>query len=95
MRHSPEIAQRAYFKIKTDDETNNKNNNEVINELKNKIQALTIENNELKAKITDLEPHEGDKIYNKRRGDILARLNKGLNVKPDTLIKYNLKPIIK
>ena len=95
MRHSPDIAQRAYFKIKTDDETNNKNNNEVINELKNKIQALTIENNELKAKITDLEPHEGDKIYNKRRGDILTRLNKGLNVKPDTLIKYNLKPIIK
>ena len=30
MRHSPEIAARAYYKIKTDDKTNNKNDNEVI-----------------------------------------------------------------
>ena len=90
MRHSPEIAQRAYYKIKTDDKTNNKNDNEIIKELKNKIEALTIENNELKARITDIEPHEGNKLYNKRRGDILTRLNKGLNVKPDTLQKYNI-----
>ena len=38
---------------------------------------------------------KGDKLYNKRKQDIILRLNKGLNVKPDTLIKYNLKPIIK
>ena len=95
MRHSPEIAARAYYKIKTDDKTNNKNDNEVINELKNKIEALKIENNELKAKITDIEPHEGDRLYNKRKQDIILRLKKGLNVKPDMLIKYNLKPIIK
>ena len=90
MRHSPQIAATAYYKIKTADKTNNKNDNEIINELKNKIEALTIENNELKARVTDLEPHEGDKLYNKRRGDILTRLKRGLNVKPDTLQKYNI-----
>ena len=58
--------------------------------MKNKIELLTIENNELKARINKLEPTEGDKLFNKRRGDILARLAKGFNVKPETLQTYKI-----
>ena len=91
MRHSPQIAAASYFKIKPDDETNNKNNNEVINELKNKNNELTIENNELKSKLSEVTPTENDKIFLKRKADIVARLKAGKNVKSDTIQKYNIK----
>ena len=59
--------------------------------LKTQSNSLKIENNELKAKLLEATPTEGDKLYNKRRGDILLRIKNGLNVKPETLKKYNLE----
>ena len=38
----------------------------------------------------EYQPIPGDKLYNKRRTDIVARLNRGLTVKPETLKKYDL-----
>ena len=87
MRHSINIASRSYLKIQPDDKPNNKDDNEVIKELKNKIEALTIDNNDLKAKLIEFQPVEGDKLYNKRKSDIILRLKKNLNVKPETLQK--------
>ena len=91
MRHSPQIAAASYFKIKTDDETNNKNNNEVIIKQQETIAALTIEINELKSKLSEVTPTENDKIFLKRKADIVARLKAGKNVKSDTIQKYNIK----
>ena len=51
MRHSPQIAARAYFKIKTDDKTTRSDDNEIIKELKQTIQSLNIQVNELKSKL--------------------------------------------
>jgi len=91
MRHSPEIAQRAYFKIKPDDKATNKiTDNELILRQQERIIQLNIENNELKLKLQEYQPIPGDKLYNKRRADIVARLNKGFTVKPETLKKYDL-----
>lgn len=91
MRHSIHIASRAYFKIK--DDTNNiydsNIENEIIKNLKEELEKVKIENNELKEQINKLNPKEEDKLYIKRRFDILYRLNKNLNVKPDTISKYN------
>ena len=96
MRHSTGIAARSYFKIKPDDNAaNNKDNNELLKEIKQQketITALNIQVNELKAKLLEtVQPVEGDKLFNKRKSDILARIKKGLNVKPETLKKYNLE----
>ena len=96
MRHSTGIAARSYFKIKPDDNAaNNKDNNELLKEIKQHketITALNIQVNELKAKLLEtVQPVEGDKLFNKRKSDILARIKKGLNVKPETLKKYNLE----
>ena len=83
MRHSYEVASRAYYKISTGEE--NKDNSEIITD-------LTLKNNELKTKLNQLEPKEGDKLYNKRKSDILTRIKKGLTVKPSTLEKYKIIP---
>jgi len=82
MRHSYEIASRAYFKIEATDQ-NKEEDTEILT-------ALTIENNELKTKLDKLEPKEGDKLYNKRRSDILSRIKRGLTVKASTLEKYKI-----
>ena len=90
MRHAQDTAQRAYYKIQPDTNLNNKDDNEIIKNQQATINALTIQVNELKSKLEQYQPTEGDKLFNKRRGDIVARLNKGLNVKPETLQKYNI-----
>ena len=95
MRHSPHIAQRAYFKIKTDDKATSKDDNAIIQELKQTIESLKIENNELKVKLSEVLPNEDDKLYKKRKADIVARFKKGLPVKHTTLEKYNIKQPIK
>ena len=44
----------------------------------------------MKSKLQDLEPGENDKLFLKRKSDIVARVARGLNVKPDTLAKYGI-----
>ena len=86
MRHSVPTAMRAYYKI-TDEKP--KEVNEEIEQLKEDNIKLQIENNELKQKLNELQPD--DKLYNKRRHDIIYRLNQNKNVKEDTKDKYNVK----
>ena len=92
MRQSTTIAARSYFKIKTDDKATTKDDNELIIKQQETITALNIQVNELKAKLLEtVQPVEGDRLFNKRKSDIHLRLKKGLNVKPETLKKYNLE----
>ena len=92
MRHSTTIASRAYFKIGTDDTASDKkDDNEVIQELKQTIEALTIQINELKSKLSEVTPTENDKIFLKRKADIVARVKQNKNVKASTLERYNIK----
>ena len=79
MRHSVPTAMRAYFKI-VDEKP--KEVNEQIEKLREENIKLQIENNELKQKLNEIQPD--DKLYNKRRHDIIYRLNVNKNVKEDT-----------
>jgi hypothetical protein len=87
MRHSAPTAARSYFKIV--DEPPNQIHEE-LEILKEKINKLEIENNELKQKLSELQPDQ--KIYNRRRNDMIYRLNLNKhNVKQDTIDKYNIQ----
>ena len=70
MRHSVPTAMRAYYKI-TDEKL--KEINEELKTLKQENIKLQIEINELKQKLNEIQPD--DKLYNKRRHDIIYRLN--------------------
>jgi hypothetical protein len=85
MRNSVDTAGRSYYKILDKPE---KQRDEEIEQLKNQITKLTVENNNLKSKLNTYEPT--DKLYKKRRADLLFRLKNGQKVKADTLEKYNI-----
>jgi hypothetical protein len=88
MRHSTETAQRNYRKINKVDTITD------IEELREENKKLKIEIQELKKQINDndnLNNNVDDKIIKKRRRDILYKLNKGFNVKEQTIKSYDIK----
>ena len=90
MRHDQKTAAASYYKIISRDDTASKNENEVIKELKQTIEALNIQINDLKSKLEEVTPAEDSKLFLKRKSDIQARLKAGKNVKPDTIQKYGI-----
>ena len=54
--------------------------------MKNEINKLKIENSDLKNKLGSYEP--SDKLYNKRRSDVLFRIGNGQIIKQSTIDKY-------
>ena len=84
MRNSVETSSKKYYKILDKPKPRDE---EIIN-LKNEITKLTIENANLKSKLKEFEPN--DKIYNKRRSDVLFRLRNGQTLKQSTIDKYKI-----
>ena len=65
--------------------------NEENDKLKTAINLLILENNTLKEQIKLLLPTKTDKIFKKRKSDLLYTLNVKKAVgKPETLKKYNI-----
>lgn len=85
MRHSVDTSSKNYYKILDKTE---KPKDEEIENLKKEITKLTIENNDLKKKLNAYEPT--DKLYNKRRADVLFRLRNGQTLKQSTIDKYKI-----
>ena len=50
---------------RTNDKANNKDESEVIKEIKQTIESLKLQNNELTMKLQELQPNEKDKLYKK------------------------------
>ena len=89
MRHSVMTAQKNYYKIIDDNKEDNKieikkeNKKELINEI-----------DDLKTKLDNCENENkiSDKVYNKRRRDVIYKANKqGFIIKENTLKKYNIQ----
>ena len=56
--------------------------------MKNEINKLKIENWDLKNKLNSYEPK--DKLYTKRRSDVLFRIQNGQIIKQTTIDKYKI-----
>ena len=56
--------------------------------MKNEINKLKIENLNLKNKLNSYEPN--DKLYTKRRSDVLFRIRNGQIIKQTTIDKYKI-----
>ena len=80
MRNSVDTSSRSYYKILDKTE---KPRDEEIENLKNQITKLTVENSDLKNKLNAYEPT--DKLFKKRRSDLLFRLKNGQAVKEETI----------
>ena len=85
MRHSVDIASKAYYKISD----KAKPRDEEIDILKTENNRLQVELLGLKAQLNIHNPT--DKLMHKRRTDVLFRLNKGDASKSATLDKYDIK----
>ena len=89
MRHSQETASKNYLKIFDEEKLTPSQETEKLKKENLKIEH---EHQLLKGELLKVKMEEGDKIYNKRRGDILYRINKK-NVQPksSTLEKYKIE----
>ena len=85
MRHSVQAASTFYYKIL---DKNPKPRDEEILKLKEDNNKLQAEINELKTKLGTFEPT--DKLYNKRRSDVIFRLKNGQTLKQSTIDKYKI-----
>jgi hypothetical protein len=85
MRHSVQAASTFYYKIL---DKNPKPRDEEILKLKEDNNKLQAEINELKTKLGTFEPT--DKLYNKRRSDVIFRLKNGQTLKQSTINKYKI-----
>ena len=92
MRHSVDTAQRNYLKVFDIDINDIKSNNE---SLLGRIQQLESQINEYETKLNAYasidEAPINDKLFKKRRADIIYRLNKGAKPRETTLNKYDIK----
>lgn len=90
MRHSVMTAQKNYYKIIDDD---NKEDNNIEIKKENK-KELIYEIDNLKTKLDNCENKNkiSDKVYNKRRRDVIYKANsKNFIIKENTLKKYNIE----
>jgi hypothetical protein len=88
MRHSQQTASKNYLKVSN---TEKIKPNEKIKELEKEIIMLNklIDEYNVKLKAYEKEP-ENEKLFNKKRNDILYLLNKGKSSKPETISKYKI-----
>ena len=88
MRHSQQTASKNYLKVSN---TEKVKPDEKIKELEKEIILLNkiIEEYNTKLKAYEKEP-ENEKLFNKKRNDILYLLNKGKVSKPETITKYKI-----
>ena len=88
MRHSQQTASKNYLKVSN---TEKVKPDEKIKELEKEIILLNkiIEEYNTKLKAYEKEP-ENEKLFNKKRNDILYLLNKGKASKPETMTKYKI-----
>ena len=88
MRHSQATASKNYLKVFDEDKLTP---SELTEKLKDDKVNNDIEIQRLKGELLKVKMEEGDQLYNKRRSDILYRINKK-NVQPksSTLEKYNI-----
>jgi len=88
MRHSQQTASKNYLKVS---DVENIPPDEKIKELEKEIILLNkmIEEYNQKLKAYEKEP-ENEKLFNKKRNDIIYLLNKGKTSKPDTITKYKI-----
>ena len=92
MRHSHETASKNYLKVIDDDETTKLTPIEETEKLKKENQKISHEYQLLKGEMQRLKMEDGEPLYNKRRSDILYRINKkGVLLKSSTLEKYNIE----
>ena len=88
MRHSQSTASKNYLKIFPED----LKPNEQIEKIKTDNDQKDYQVQMLKEEIRDVKINEGDELYNKRRSDVLYRINKkSVTPKGSTLDKYNIK----
>jgi hypothetical protein len=86
MRHSVQAAASTfYYKIL---DKNPKPRDEEMLKLKEDNNKLQAEINELKSKLGTFEP--SDKLYQKRRSDVIFRLKNGQTLKQSTIDKYKI-----
>ena len=99
MRHSVDTASKNYLKV-FDEETKSEPEKiqDVNIELENEIGEVKDENDKLKQELQDVKAHckdafkPEDKLYIKRRADILYRYNKkGVEATDKTMTKYNIQ----
>lgn len=88
MRHSQQTASKNYLKVSN---TEKIPPDEKIKQLEKEIILLNqlIETYNSKLKAYEKEP-ENEKLFNKKRNDILYLLNKGKSSKPETISKYKI-----
>jgi hypothetical protein len=88
MRHSQQTASKNYLKVS---DTEKIKPDEKIKELEKEIILLNkmIEECNVKLKAYEKEPNN-EKLYNKKRNDIIYLLNKGKTSKPETITKYKI-----
>ena len=90
MRHSVETASINYNKISQN--TNiSENSDKIISDLNNQIYELKKEIEKLQINNNNIDNNNtNNKIYKKRKNDILYLIKKGSNVKQSTKLKYNI-----
>ena len=89
MRHSQGTASKNYLKVFDDKKLTPIEETE---KLKKEFLRIEHENQLLKGEMIKIKMEDGEPIYNKRRGDILYRLNKkGVIPRSNTLEKYNIE----
>ena len=89
MRHSQGTASKNYLKVFEDEE--NLTPSQETEKLKKDNLRIEHQNQLLKGEMIKIKMDEGEPVYNKRRGDILYRINKkGVQPRSSTLEKYNI-----
>ena len=88
MRHSQATASKNYLKVFDEEKLTPSEETEKLKKENLKIQH---QNQLLKGEMIKIKMDEGEPIYNKRRSDILYRINKkGVQPRSSTLEKYNI-----
>ena len=88
MRHSQSTASKNYLKIFDEEKLTP---SEEAEKLKKENLKMEHEHQLLKGELLKVKMEEGDQLYNKRRSDILYRINKrNVTPKSSTLEKYNI-----
>ena len=89
MRHSQITASKNYLKIFDEEKLSPFEESE---KLKKEYLKIEHQNQILKGEMIKIKMDEGEPIYNKRRSDILYRINKkGVQPRSSTLEKYNIE----
>ena len=88
MRHSQATASKNYLKVFDEEKLTPSEETEKLKKENLKIQH---QNQLLRGEMMKIKMDEGEPIYNKRRSDILYRINKkGVQPRSSTLEKYNI-----